>query len=77
MDADTLSRATTSDGDLYQGVAGLNFGVLHAQGAKPRHKDRWDASVEVLSKHTVLPKASIHPGTMILQKQHRSPRLHP
>jgi hypothetical protein len=56
-------------GGLARKVAGLNFGHLHAEGAKARDRDLWSALVEVLSEHTLLPKSEIHPETLILQAQ--------
>ena len=56
-------------GGLTRKVAGLNFGHLHDQGAKARDLDIWNALLEVLSEHTILPKAEIRPETLILQKQ--------
>lgn len=53
-------------GGLARKVAGLNFGGLYAQGAKARDQDLWDALVEVLSEYTLLPKAEIYPGTLLL-----------
>ena len=55
-------------GELARKAAGLNFGGLAAEGAKIRDKDLWNALVEVLSEHSLLPKAEIHPGTLILYK---------
>lgn len=71
VDPGRLPHDCQTLGELARKIAGLNFGTLHAQGAKPRDQDLWDALVEVLSEHTVLPKADIHPGTMILRKQQR------
>lgn len=59
-------------GGLSKKVAGLNFGELSSVGAAPREKDLWNALVEVLSEHVVLPKAEIQPETLLLQKELRS-----
>ena len=59
-------------GGLVRKVAGLNFGDLYTQGAKPRDKDLWNTLLGVLSEYTFLPRAEIHPGTLILHKQLQS-----
>ena len=56
-------------GSLARKVAGMNFGTLHGQGAKLRDRDIWNALVEVLSEHSVLPKTSIRPEVLISRNQ--------
>lgn len=72
MDRGRLPADCRTLGDLARKVAGLNFGDLYAQGAKARDKDLWNALLEVLSEYAFLPRAEIHPGTFILQKQLQS-----
>jgi hypothetical protein len=59
-------------GDLSRKLAGLNFGQLSAAGAEARDRDLWNALVEVLSEHSLLPKSEIKPETLLLQKQLRA-----
>ena len=63
-------------GSLARKVAGLNFGTLHALGAKPSGQALWNGLVEVLSEHTLLPKTIIHTGTAISGTQRRIERTH-
>ena len=69
LDPGRLPADCRTQGGLARKIAVLNFGHLHAQGAKARDRDLWAALVEILSEYTLLPKAEIHPGTLILRRQ--------
>jgi len=72
LDPGRLPADCRTLGGLARKIAVLNFGRLHVQGAKARDRDLWAALVEILSEYTLLPKAEIHPGTLILRGQPHS-----
>ena len=72
LDPGRLPADCRTLGGLARKIAVLNFGRPHAQGAKARDRDLWAALVEILSEYTLLPKAEIHSGTLILSRQPRS-----
>ena len=53
-------------GALARQVACLNFGTLHAQGARPRERDIWGTLCAALSHYTVVPMGMVHRGTTIM-----------
>lgn len=71
VDPGRLPTDCATLGGLSKKVSGLNFGRLSSVGAAPREKDLWNALVDVLSEHVVLPKAEICPETFLLQKELR------
>jgi len=54
-------------GDLSERVAGLNFAQMQKLGARTRDKDIWNAMVEVMAQHSILPREQIQPETLLLE----------
>ena len=53
-------------GDLVRSVSSRNIGTLAAQGARLSVPEAWDVFRDVLSDHTILPKETIAPETLLL-----------